>query len=97
MRSKYPLSSMEINDIVFRAYENVVHLLSYQNSSGVVSGVLDVLDDQASNSFISGVLSLNDINDDVGGTDFGQLSGYMDISEFLKTDYMYRKYYETEV
>jgi hypothetical protein len=97
MRSNYPLSSLEINDIVYRAYEDLTYLLSYENASGVmVSGYLDKLDDSISNLFLSGVLSLNDREDITTATDYGELSGYMDIADFLKMDYIHRKYYQTE-
>lgn len=97
MRSQYSLSSAELNDIVYRAYENVTYLLGYENSSGVInSGLFDTLDTQMSNSFLSGILSLNDISDISAATDFGQLSGYMDIADFLKMDYIKRKHFSTE-
>jgi len=97
MKANFPLSSMELNDIIYRAYENVTYLLSYENASGIViSGQFDTLDTQASNAFLSGVLSLNDIETDIGATDLGQLSGYLDVADFLKMDYIYRKHFETE-
>lgn len=98
MRSKYPLSSREINDIVYGAYEHLTYLLSYENLSGVlISGHLDNLDTLASHGFLSGILGLNDKTTIESSLDFGSLSGYMDIADFLKMDYIYRKNYETEV
>jgi len=97
MRSTYPLSSLELNDIIYRAYENMTYLLSYENASGVlVSGYLDTLDENMSDCFLSGILSLNDKEDIDAFTTFGQLSGYMDIADFLKMDYIYKTYYRTE-
>jgi len=97
MKANHPVSSMEINDAIYTAYEYLTYLLSYQNASGVIiSGYLDTMDTNISNTFLSGVLALNDIETDIGATNFGQLSGYMDVADFLKMDYIYRKQYETE-
>lgn len=97
MRSNYPVSSQELNDIIFSAFEHLSYLLSYENESGLlISGHLDILDTSASNSFLSGVLNLNDKSDIDEDSDLGALSGYMDIADFLRMDYIYRKYYETE-
>lgn len=98
MRSNYPLSSLELNDKIFGAYENLIYLLGYENTNGTtVSGHFDKLDNSASNCFLSGILGLNDfIQDNLNLNNYGNLSGYMDIADFLKIDYIYRKHFETE-
>lgn len=96
MRAAYPFSSQEINDKIYQSYEHLTYLLGYDNISGVlISGFYDIKDSEISDSFLSGVLSLND-RMEIVPTDFGLLSGWLDIADFLKTDYIFRKYYETE-
>ena len=98
MRSNYPLSSLELNDKLYSAYEHLTYLLSYENNSGVlISGKFDILDNVISNMFLSGVLALNDNISIPPDYNLVPLSGYMNIVDFLKMDYIYRKHFESEV
>lgn len=97
MRSNYPISSTELNDIIYSAFENLTYLIGYENASGVIiSGYLDQLETSITNCFLSGILSLNDVDDLAEADDFLPFSGYLDIADFLKMDYIYRKHFETE-
>lgn len=97
MKSYYPLQSTELNDIIYGAYEDLTYLLTYKNESGVlISGYLDKLETSITDAFCSGVLYFNNMNNIISSSDYGNLSGYLDLSDFLRMDYIYRKHFETE-
>lgn len=80
MRKIYPLSSSELNDKLFSAYENLTYLLGFESDTELAySGVYDYLESSGNAMLIS--------QSGIPGT----LSPKM--LEFLKYDYIYRKHY----
>lgn len=81
MRSTYPLSSNELNDRLFSAYENLTYLLGFESEDDpIYSGVYDHLETSGNAMLVS--------QSGIPGT----LSPKM--LEFLKYDYIYRKHYK---
>jgi len=52
MRSIYPVSSQEINDILLSHYENLIYILGYKNNNVLYSGVYTILDNVVNNTTI---------------------------------------------
>lgn len=93
MRSDYPVSSQRFNDQILLAYENLVHLLGYEDESNRYSGLYEIL--QASgNAYMTNSSGIPHI----GNTDDGFQLGLSaeDTSDqvilYLKWDYVWRKY-----
>jgi hypothetical protein len=92
MRSNYPLSSLELNDKLFLMYENMVSLLGFDDYDCRISGKLEVI--EASGNTImysnSGIPHIG-VDEIYGGVK--QDASFSRIRSYLKTDYIYKKYY----
>lgn len=92
MRTDYPVSSMEFNDRMLMAYENLTYLLGYEDDSNRYSGLYENLEESglAYMGNQSGIPHVGNIDTKYRiGLDEGTSSEQ--IITYLKFDYLYRK------
>lgn len=93
MRENYPVSSIDFNDKLTIAYENLVYLLGIQTDTALVTGFYDVVDASGAAYMIStsGIPHCGTLDSKYQVGLYPEVTQLYVIS-YLKTDYILRKY-----
>lgn len=93
MRENYPVSSIEFNDKILMAYENLVYLLGVQTDTALATGLYDIIDasGEAYMTSVSGIPHCGTLDSKYQVGLYSETTQLYVIT-YLKTDYIMRKY-----
>lgn len=93
MRNQYPISTIELNDKLLGAYENMVFLLGIQTDTLDITGLYDQIDNSGL-AFMTNQSGIPHIETNEGkyqvGLSYENTS--LVIIDFLRADYLLKKY-----